>query len=62
MVDQDVRRNAPARHRTALQNANSAEQTFGSGISFHDWRFAVSLFMALVVEDDSLQREVLADS
>jgi DNA-binding NtrC family response regulator len=47
--------------RTDLQNVNSEEQTFGSSISLDYRRPAVSLFMALVVEDDSLQREVLAD-
>jgi DNA-binding NtrC family response regulator len=54
-------RNAPARYRAALQNAGTAEQTFDSGIDVPDRRFAVPLFMTLVVEDDSLQREVLAD-
>jgi DNA-binding NtrC family response regulator len=51
----------PHNGRTALQNVSSVEQTSGSSIGLENRRHAVSLFMTLVVEDDSLQREVLAD-
>jgi len=61
MVDHDMRGNALARHRRPCKMQTPPNKHSVRALACTIGDFAVSLFMALVVEDDSLQREALAD-